>query len=137
MTTADSILLVGLVGLALGLTAISIRIRILPYSMAAMIAWITLDIAFITGEIGPGFGVLWVEAISILFILLAFAPLIVQGVEDVSHETEYEGTTMKWTSFRRRGWIPGEEDPYNQRRSEVRRLANKRKRPRRRTWTQW
>ncbi len=132
MSTGESLLLMGLIVLALGLTAISLHIRILPYSLASMIAWIALDIGFVTGDIGPGFGTLWVEAIAILFILLAFAPLVVQGLEDVSHESNYGGDILKWKTIRQRGEKAGDEDPYMQTRLKIRDAVSKRnsKRPR-------
>lgn len=127
MSTGDSILLLGLIVLALGLTGVSIKIKLLPYSLASMIAWIALAIGFVTGDIGPGFGTLWVEAIAILFVLLSFAPLITQAVEDVHHETEFGGQKISWTSIKVKGWSPGDGDPYGQRRAEMRQLVGKRR----------
>ncbi len=131
MATGESIMLLSLIILALGLTAVSLHIRILPFSLASMIAWIALDIGFVTGDIGPGFGVLWVEAIAILFTLLAFAPLVVQTLEDVSHESNYGGEILKWKTVKVKGWKAGDEDPYMQHRNKIRDIANKRntKRP--------
>ena len=126
MTEGESILLLGLIILALGLTALSMHMRILPYSLASMIAWIALDIGFITGDIGPGFGTLWVEAIAILFVLLAFAPLVVQSLEDVTHESNYGGEKLRWKTVKVKGWKAGDEDRYTQHRNKVRDVISKR-----------
>ncbi len=125
MSTGDSIMLLGLIVLALGLTGVALHMRILPYSLASMIAWLALDIGFVTGDIGPGFGVLWVEAIAILFTLLAFAPLVVQGLEDVTHESNYGGQILRWKTVKAKGWKAGDEDPYMQHRNKIRDIASK------------
>ena len=130
MTEGESLLLISLIILALGLTSISLYIRILPFSLASMIAWIVLAIGFITGDIGPGFDTLWVDAISILFVLLAFTPLVVQSLQDVSHESNYGGTSFKWKTVQDKSWKPESTDPYIKRREEIRALIDKRRKPR-------
>ncbi len=138
-TTAEGLFLVGFIILALGLTKISIETPILPYSIGAMIAWLALDIGFITGEIGPGFGTLWVEAIAILFALLAFAPLVFQSLQEIQHEKVVGKETYNWISYKRRGLEPQQESSYTKRREEIRDISKRRPgRPRKRvSGTRW
>src|SRR3989304_3786480 len=89
--TVQGLFLITLIVLALGLMVVSSKYKMLPLAIGASIAWLVLAIAFVTGTIGSGFTVLWVQVVSILFVLLAFIPLIGQVEHDDDAAAQHLG----------------------------------------------
>lgn len=106
-TSAQGVTLIAFLGLALGLTYIASQVRMLPYSFGASIAWLVPIMALATGVIGPGIGVLWVQGICLVFLMMAFSPLLLQMRQEVRHERRMgDGGVFNWNSYQKRGWTP-------------------------------
>ena len=106
-TSAAGVTLIAFFGLALGLTYISSQVRMLPFSFGASIAWLVPLIALATGVLGPGIGVLWVQAICLVFVMMAFSPLLLQMRTEVRHEKRMgDGGVFNWSAYQKRGWTP-------------------------------
>ena len=106
-TSAEGVTLIAFLGLALGLTFIASQIRMLPFSFGASIAWLVPIMALATGVLGPGIAVLWVQGICLVFLLMAFSPLLLQMRQEVRHERRMgDGGVFNWSSYQKRGWTP-------------------------------
>ena len=106
-TSAEGVTLIAFFGLALGLTFMSSQVRMLPFAFGACISWLVPLIALATGVLGPGMAVLWVQAISLVFILMAFSPLLLQMRTEVQHEKRMGDLgTFNWKAYQKRGWTP-------------------------------
>ena len=128
-TTTQGVTLIAMLALGLGLTYIAIQAKMLPYAFAAAIAWLVPLIALGTGTIGPGIGVLWVQAICLAFILMAFAPVLMQMRVEVWHERRMgDGGMFNWKSYQKRGWTPESQvasyDRFRKNLSEITERAN-------------
>jgi len=133
--TVQGLFLITLIVLALGLMVVSSKYKMLPLAIGASIAWLVLAIAFVTGTIGSGFTVLWVQIVSILFVLLAFIPLIGQMKQEVKNEVQHRGRTSSWITHELGGWDPFKTSTYDSYREKVREVvvrSTKRRRSRRR-----
>ena len=106
-TSAEGVTLIAFLGLALGLTFMASQVRMLPYSFGASIAWLVPIMALATGVLGPGISVLWVQGICLVFLLMAFSPLLLQMRTEVRHEKRMgDMGTFNWTAYQKRGWTP-------------------------------
>ena len=106
-TSAEGVTLIAFLGLALGLTFMAYQVRMLPYSFGASIAWLVPIMALATGVLGPGIAVLWVQGLCLVFLLMAFAPLLHQMRTEVRHEKRMDHLgTFNWSSYQKRGWTP-------------------------------
>ena len=106
-TSAEGVTLIAFLGLALGLTFMASQIRMLPYAFGASIAWLVPIMALATGVLGPGIAVLWVQGICLVFLLMAFSPLLFQMRQEVRHEKRMGDLgTFNWTAYQKRGWTP-------------------------------
>jgi len=106
-TSAEGVTLIAFLGLALGLTYMASQIRMLPFSFGASIAWLVPIMALATGVLGPGIAVLWVQGICLVFLLMAFGPLLLQMRTEVRHEKRMgDMGTFNWTAYQKRGWTP-------------------------------
>ena len=106
-TSAEGVTLIAFLGLALGLTFMASQVRILPYAFSASIAWLVPIMALATGVLGPGISVLWVQGICLVFLLMAFSPLLLQMRTEVRHEKRMgDMGTFNWTAYQKRGWTP-------------------------------
>ena len=106
-TSAEGVTLIAILGLSLGLTFIASQIRMLPFSFGASIAWLVPIMALATGVLGPGIAVLWVQGICLVFLLMAFSPLLLQMRQEVRHERRMgDGGVFNWSSYQKRGWTP-------------------------------
>ena len=106
-TSAEGVTLIAFLGLALGLTFMASQVRMLPYSFGASIAWLVPIMALATGVLGPGISVLWVQGICLVFLLMAFSPLLLQMRTEVRHEKRMgDRGTFNWTAYQKRGWTP-------------------------------
>ena len=106
-TSAEGVTLIAFLGLALGLTFMASQIRMLPYAFGASIAWLVPIMALATGVLGPGIAVLWVQGICLVFLLMAFSPLLLQMRTEVRHEKRMgDMGTFNWTAYQKRGWTP-------------------------------
>ena len=106
-TSAEGVTLIAFLGLALGLTFMASQVRMLPYYFGASIAWLVPIMALATGVLGPGISVLWVQGICLVFLLMAFSPLLLQMRTEVRHEKRMgDMGTFNWTAYQKRGWTP-------------------------------
>jgi len=128
VTIVAGLFFMGLVVLSLGLTVVSFREKFLPTSLGASISWLALGAAFITSAIGPGFSVLWVQAITILFILLAFIPLIGQMRQEVRNEVFLRGKKSSWITYETGGKELNKQSPYDAHREKIRKAIGRKPR---------
>lgn len=106
MTITGDYLITFLVLLALGLTIIANRIGIILFRMAAAVSWLTLGILFWTNQLGTSLGSPWVQAVSLVFLVMAVGVLSLQMRTDIRHEAQVRGSlgtpgarTESWTTW--------------------------------------
>ena len=125
-TSAQGVTLIAFIGLALGLTYMASQVRILPYAFSASIAWLVPLIALATGTLGPGITETWVQAICLLLVLMAFAPLLLQMRQEVQHERRFgDAGSFNWKSYEKRGWTPEDKDSYARFRGNLKEITTR------------
>lgn len=125
MTTSEGIFFIGLVTLALSLTVISFKVRMLPLSVGASISWLVLVSAFVTGSVGPGFDEIWVDSIVLLFVLLAFTPLLSQMKQEVKNEVRLSGRSASWVTYEANDFDPLKKSKYDKHRESIRDIGTR------------
>lgn len=124
--SAQGITLIAFIALALGLTYLSSQIRIITYAFGACIAWLIPLMALATGVLGPGISVLWVQGASLLFVLMAFSPLLLQMRQEVQHERRFgDAGSFNWKSYEKRGWTPDDGDSYARFRGNLKQITSR------------
>ena len=103
MTITGDYLVLFLGFLALGLTAISLKVTLILFRVAASISWLVLGILFLTGAVGVGLSDPWSQALGFVFLVMTIAPLTLQMVTEVKRES----SGKSWAEWSRR---PVEEE---------------------------
>ncbi len=119
-STSEGLFFIALVVLALGLTVLAFRYPELPMAVASGIGWVVLASAFVTGSIGPGFTAIWVGGITILFVLMAFVPLLMQMKQEVTNEIIKGKQRSSWTTRELKTQKPSSTEMYSTYREQIR-----------------
>ncbi len=123
MHITGSWLLLSLIGLCLGLSYLSLKVDMILFRLAPILGWMALAFMFFTNVFGTDIGDAWTTFIAFLFIVMAFAIMLLQMNAEIKHETKDKGGRgYSWTSWGKR---PGPKkdyhDAYWARRAELRR----------------
>jgi len=122
MHITGSWLLVGLIALSLGLTWLSLKADLILFRIAGFLCWASLAFMFFTNVFGTDIGDSWTTLIAFLFLVMAFATLLLQMNSEIKHEKK----GMSWSTW---GSKPKEKAPsaYATRRAELRKMLGRRK----------
>ena len=115
MTVTGDYLILFLVFLALGLTAISLKVNLVLFRMAAAVSWLALGILFWTGAVGVGLSSPWSQALGLVLLIMIIAPLTLQMVTEI--RTEESG----------KSWITWGKRPVGEKKSRSQRVYDEHK----------
>jgi len=123
MYITGSWLFLSLIGLCLGLSYLSLKVDLVLFRLAPILGWLALAFMFFTNVFGTDIGDTWTTFIAFLFIVMAFAIMLLQMNSEVKHEAKGKGSKgYSWTSW---GQNPNNKktnynDAYYARRAELR-----------------
>ena len=99
MHITGSWLLLSLIGLCLGLSYLSLKVDLVLFRLAPILGWIALAFMFFTNVFGTDIGDPWTTFVAFLFIVMAFAIMLLQMNSEVKHEAKGKGGKgYSWTS---------------------------------------
>jgi hypothetical protein len=106
-----AVLLIALIGLAGFLTFMTVKVRFLPVSIAAGMAWLALGILLLLDPDTIGLDTVsttWVQVLGFIFLLMTVVPLLLQMRYDIRHESKVRGTgeVLSWGEY---GKPPGRQ----------------------------
>lgn len=95
------VLFIGWMVLALGLTFLALKVRMILFRLAASLSWVGLGMLLLLGKItNLSIGDTWTQVLGFVFILMAIAILLLQMVMEV--QTEKGGHVYKeWVRSRK------------------------------------
>lgn len=118
MSVSGDTLLIAIILLAIGLTLVSLKVKLILFRLGASMAWLCLGVLLLTGNLsGLSIGESWCQVLGFIFLVMTIAPLTLQMMTDVHHErkvrdqfgrTHIESST-EWKRNRKSGPTSSED----------------------------